>query len=112
MSVMVETVPYSTGVPGAISWARVRWARISAFCCASNPASVAGAVAPAIASGDIASGWRYSAQRYMPSSWSLSIWSGFITEQIPNMRGRFLSSSFPPATIDAIRIMSSLGMTP
>jgi hypothetical protein len=93
-------------------WASATCARISAFCWASSPARVAGAVAPAIASGDMAMGWRYSANRNTPSSWSLIIWRGLITEQMPKKRGRFSSSSFPPTAMAIIRIMSSLAITP
>jgi hypothetical protein len=93
-------------------WDSATWDRISAFCCASSPASVTGAVAPAIASGDMAIGWPYSANWNTPSSWSLIIWRGVITEQIPKKRGRFLSSSFPPTAIAIIRIMSSLAIAP
>ena len=84
-------------------------ARMPAFSWTSSPARVAGAVAPAIASGDIASGWPYSAQISSPSACICAICSGLITEQMAKKRGRRRISSLPPATSAIIRIMSSVG---
>lgn len=52
MSIIVETAPYRTGVPGLMSCISVIIDRTSALCCTIIPASVTGPVAPAIISGE------------------------------------------------------------
>ena len=106
---MVDTVPYSTGVPGRQIWASTTWASTLAFCWASSPARVTGAVAPAMASGDMASGCPYSAQINSPSNWAWIICMGLPTEQMAKKVGRRRRASLPPAAMAIMRIMSSVG---
>ena len=69
MSTFEVKPPYMQGAPGATIWIRAMPASASAFCCASAPAMVAGAMAPESVKGVSTIGWPCRAISIRP--WSI-----------------------------------------
>ena len=61
-----------TGDPDRTTWVKVMPARASAFCCASAPASVTGAMAPARVNGVITMTWLRLENSMIPCSIGVS----------------------------------------
>jgi hypothetical protein len=57
MSTLEVNPPYITGAPGFTVCTKVMPPRASAFCCATAPARVIGAIAPASVKGVTTIGW-------------------------------------------------------
>jgi hypothetical protein len=94
-----------TGDPGRTTCVRTIPARASAFCSASAPASVTGAIAPANVNGVMHTTWLRSAKAMMPCSIGASSRSGELEFTTVNTDG--CSSSWASSIPQAIRTISS-----
>jgi hypothetical protein len=94
-----------TGAPLRTTWVRTMPARASAFCSASAPASVTGAIAPASVNGVMQTTWLRSANAMIPCSIGKSSRSGELEFTTVNTDGS--SSSFASSIPREMRTISS-----
>ena len=105
MSTFEVNPPYTTGAPGRTTWVITIPASASAFCSATAPASVTGAIAPASVNGVMTITWLRDENSMIPWSIGVSSRSGeleLITVKIDGSR-----SSVASSTPRAIRMSSS-----
>ena len=93
-----------TGAPGRTTWVRTIPASASAFCSASAPASVTGAIAPDSVNGVMHTTWLRSANAIIPWSIGASRRSGEL--ELTTVKTDGSSSSVSSDTPRAIRTIS------
>ena len=109
MSTLEVKVPITHGAPGLITCSSTIAASASATDCATAPAIVTGAIAPASVNGVTTTGWPRRAKRIAPSSIGQSCLSGLDELMLVKSRGsaKNRSASIP----EAIRAISSTSST-
>ena len=113
MSTFEVKPPYITGAPGRTSCANAMPASASAFCCASAPAIVTGAIAPARVNGVITTHWLRRAISMIPCNIGSSSRSGELELMIVSSDGSHSScASEMPRAIRAISMPSRMRSVP
>ena len=108
ISTLEVNVPITHGAPGLIYWARATTHKASAIDCATAPAIVTGAIAPAKVNGVTIRAWFFFANRIQPSSIGSSCFSGDVELIFVNILGLASNSSwFKLPAIRTISITSS-----
>ena len=105
--------PYTTGEPGRTIWQNAMPASASAFCCASAPAIVTGAIAPASVNGVITMIWLRRDISIMPCSIGSSSRSGEEELMMLSSEGsRVICSAEMPRPMRAISMPSRMRARP
>jgi len=113
MSTFEVKVPIAQGQPGATYWNSAMAESASVSDCATAPAMVTGAMAPASVKGVTTTAWPRRARRRQPSIIGWSCFRGEVELMLVYMRGVAVkSSSLQPPAMRTISITSSTRSAP